>query len=628
MAMNDYQRFIHQSRYARWREELGRRETWTETVDRYVDFMRPRLKDDVKMAEIREAILNLEIMPSMRALMTAGKALERDNVAGFNCSYITIDNAVAFDEMMFILMCGTGCGFSVERQYVANLPAIPPELHESETQIKVKDSKMGWAQSFRELISLLYSGLVPNWDTSKVRPAGTRLKTMGGRASGPEPLIDLFNFTVALFRRAAGRKLTSLECHDLCCKIADIVVVGGVRRSALISLSNLSDDRMRNAKTGQWWVENGQRALANNSVAYTEKPEIGIFMQEWLTLYDSKSGERGIFNRQAAKIQAERTGRRNFTDFEFGTNPCGEILLRPKSFCNLTEVVVRPGDTKEELLRKVELATILGTLQSTLTNFRYLRKEWQRNCEEERLLGVSLTGIMDHPVLSGKMDMDLDNLLEEMRTHSVEVNKVWAGHLEINPSASITCVKPSGTASQLVDSASGIHARYSEYYIRRVRADRKDPLAQMLIKQGVPCEPDVTKPGSTLVFSFPIKSPSEAVFRNDRTAIEQLEIYLKYKKKWCEHNPSVTVYVKEPEWLEVGAWVYKNFNEIGGVSFLNHSGHIYKQAPYEEINRETYEKLFAEMPKVDWEQITEYEKYDQTEGARELACSAGGCDLV
>lgn len=629
MATSQYQQFIHMSRYARWREDLGKREGWEQTVDRYIGFFRPRLNNDEKMEEIRQAILNMEIMPSMRAFMTAGKALERDNVAGYNCSYVAVDHPVVFDEIMYILMCGTGVGFSVERQYVAMLPTVPAEFHETDTVIKVRDSKIGWASSFRELVSLLYSGLIPCWDTSKVREAGARLKTFGGRASGPEPLIDLFNFTVKLFVKAAGRKLNSVECHDLVCKIADIVVVGGVRRSALISLSNLSDDRMRNAKNGQWWLDQGQRALANNSTAYTEKPETEIFLKEWLSLIESKSGERGIFNRVAATRQAMQTGRRNYKDYEFGTNPCGEIILRSKGFCNLTEIIVRPWDTMETLTKKVELATILGTLQSTLTNFRYLRKEWQRNAEEERLLGLSMTGIMDHELTSGKLGMEpLAEALTALKNHSIAVNAEWAAKLGINPAASITCVKPSGTVSQLVDCASGIHPRYSNYYVRRVRADLKDPLAKMLIAQGVSWEPEATKPNTVAVFAFPVKAPEVAVFRNDRTAIEQLELYLVYLKAWCEHNPSITIYVKDSEWVKVAAWVFDHFEDIGGVSFLPHTNHIYKQAPYTEINKEEFEKLESEMPRIDWDQLTAFEKYDQTEGTRELACTAGGCEIL
>jgi ribonucleoside-diphosphate reductase alpha chain len=554
-------------------------------------------------------------------MMVAGEALQRDNVAAYNCSYVPINHIRAFDEVMYILLCGTGVGFSVERGEINKLPTVSEEMHESETTIKVGDSKTGWATAYRELISLLYAGKIPKWDTSKVRPSGARLKTFGGRASGPAPLEELFNFTIAVFKKAIGRKLTSLEVHDVVCKIADIVVVGGVRRSALISLSNLTDERMRNAKTGQWWMEEGQRALANNSVAYTEKPDMAIFMKEWESLYASKSGERGLFNRYAATKQRIKSGRSD-TAFDYGTNPCGEIILRPNGFCNLSECVVRPGDTLETLKRKVELATIIGTVQSTLTDFRYLRSVWKRNAEDERLLGVSLTGLMDHQVLS--KNTDSGKWLQELKEHAIGVNKQWAATLGINPSAAITCVKPSGTVSQLVGSSSGIHPSYSDYYIRTVRADRRDPLATFMVAEGFPAEPDVTKPDSTLVFSFPTKAPKNSVTRNEISAIQQLEQYLNYKDNWCEHNPSITVYVKEHEWMEVGAWVYKHFDDIIGVTFLPHSDHVYKQAPYQEITKEEYDEMIKTFPKsIDWTKLQE--NTDLTEGAQELACVAGVC---
>lgn len=630
--MSNYQTYIHQSRYARWDDKKKRRETWSETVDRYINFFSERIPEKQReeyTEKLRGAIFGMKVMPSMRSFMTAGRALEKDNVAGYNCSYIAVDDPRSFDEAMYISMCGCGVGFSVERQFISKLPEVADEFFKSDTIIKVQDSKIGWATAFRELISLLYIGKIPTWDTSDVRPAGAPLKTFGGRASGAAPLERLFKFTVALFKGAAGRKLTSLECHDLMCMVADVVVSGGVRRSAMISLSNLSDDRMRAAKTGQWWEHSVQRALANNSVAYTEKPDIGIFMEEWHSLYASKSGERGIFNRVAARKQAAKTGRRVFQDIEFGTNPCGEIILRPNQFCNLTEVVVRPEDTLETLKDKVELATILGTLQSTLTKFRYLRKVWTKNCEEERLLGVSLTGIMDNP-MTATPGAELEALLSTLREHSVEVNKKWAEMLGINPSTSITTVKPSGTVSQLVDSSSGIHPRYSKYYVRTVRSDMKDPLGKMLLDQGVPCEPDETKPNDVMVFSFPMKSPDYAVFRNDRSAIEQLDLYLAYKNYWCEHNPSITVYVRENEWLEVGAWVYKNFDSLGGVSFLpaDEGKTVYKQAPYQEITEEEYLALVPKMPEVMWDALKVYELEDQTTSAKELACMSGSCELV
>ncbi len=631
--LDQYQQFIHMSRYARWRDDLKRRESWEETIDRYINYFAGKCPavPSGTVEELRNAILNLDIMPSMRALMTAGPALERDNISGYNCSYIAIDHPKSFDEICYVLMCGTGVGYSVERQYVTQLPSVAEEIFKSDTIIKVKDSKIGWATAFRELVSLLYSGLEPSWDVSAVRPSGARLRTFGGRASGPEPLERLFKFTIRMFKNATGRKLTSMECHDLVCMVADIVVVGGVRRSALISLSNLSDDRMRNAKSGQWWLENQQRALANNSAAYTEKPDIGIFMREWQALYESRSGERGIFNRAAATKQAERTGRRNAKDYEFGTNPCGEIILRSKGLCNLTEVVIREEDTLASLKEKVRLATILGTMQSTMTDFRYLRKEWQRNAEEERLLGVSLTGILDNAITNGKQGGEtLGSSLASLREYVIEVNKEYAELLGINPAAAATTVKPSGTVSQLVGSASGIHPRFSPYYIRTIRGDMKDPLSQFLHIQGVPAEPDVTKPGSTWVFSFPVKSPENSIYKDDMTAIEQLELYLTYKQNWTEHNVSITVYVRESEWLEVGAWVYKHFDEVGGVSFLPaaEGGHSYRQAPYQEITEAEYLKALAKMPVISWNSLSEYEKTDSTTSSHELACVAGSCEIT
>jgi ribonucleotide reductase alpha subunit len=943
--MNDYSKYIHQSRYARYSEEKGRRETWEETIQRLINFYSEKFPEhkDTLSKDVYNAIVQMKVMPSMRSMMTAGPALARENLAGYNCSFITIDDVRSFSEAIYILMNGTGLGFSVERQFVNKLPSIADELYPSETVIVVHDSKIGWAKAYYELLSLLYIGQIPKWDVSKVRPAGARLKTFGGRASGPAPLVDLFNFTVATFKRAVGRKLTSIECHDIMCKIGEIVVVGGVRRSALISLSNLSDERMRAAKTGQWWEEFGHRALANNSVAYTEKPDIGIFMSEWLSLYNSKSGERGIFNRVAAVKQAKSSGRRETEGYDFGTNPCitgdtliavadgrnavtikqlveegkdipvystnletrkveikygrnprltgrnkdifkvtlddgssfkatenhkvllknmqyvevkdlkkddsifpfyshdsngyrqisncgaqmkngyrrnkrqyrlihefhngfvdskqfaihhidhdskndnisnlmvmthtehrklhsdqikgknnpyhkmtdqwkfnfashpgtsngrysgwtnialieegkkifaeygkitpslwadhakkvgcpqflsndfrfkswnnfknqvcenhkvvsveycgkedvynitvddnhnyhiitawdddrfivssgvcikncGEILLRPSELCNLSEVVIRHEDTLDDLKQKVKIATILGTFQSTLTDFSYVRKVWKRNCEEERLLGVSLTGIMDHPVLNGTVDREqntnnetLISWLKALKDVAITTNKKWADKLGINQSVAITTIKPSGTVSQLVNSASGIHPRYSQYYVRTVRQDKKDPLGIFLKNEGIPCEDDVMKPNDTFVFSFPQKSPDNAIFRNDMTAIEQLEHYLIFKTYWCEHNPSITVYVRENEWIEVGAWVYKNFDKIGGVSFLPHSDHVYKQAPYQEITKEQYEELAAKMPKINWEKFKENE--DNVDSVQELACVAGGCEI-
>ena len=636
-----YQEFIHKSRYARWLENDGRRENFDETVDRYIKFMVYQVKEKCgyelpskDIADLRDAILSLEIMPSMRAMMTSGPALARDNISGYNCSYIPVDSPRSFDECMYILMCGTGVGFSVERDNVSKLPVVSDNFHDSDTVIKVGDSKPGWAKAYRELIALLYAGQVPEIDVSAVRPAGERLKTMGGRASGPQPLIDLFNFTIKTFKKAHGRKLFPIECHDLMCKVGEIVVVGGVRRSALISLSNLDDDQMAHAKSGEWWDEpdrrifrNGQRALANNSVAYEAKPEMGTFMREWVSLYESKSGERGIFNRQAADIQVGRNGRRE-QGHMWGTNPCSEIILRPYQFCNLSEVVVREHDTLKSLKRKVRLATILGTMQSTLTDFKYLRKVWKDNTEEERLLGVSLTGIMDHSVLS--KNVDSKRWLEEMKQAAVDTNKQYAEMFGIPVSAAITCVKPSGTVSQLVDAASGIHARHNDYYIRTVRADNKDPLTQFLMDSGVPAERDVTKPDSTTVFSFPMKSPDGAVTRTETTAVEQLELWKTYALHWCEHKPSITVSVKEDEWLEVGAWVYENFDVASGVSFLPFSDYTYQQQPYQDIEPDEYLEWKDRMSyvNIDWSRLQDFEKEDTTSGSRELACTAGVCEVV
>ncbi|MBC8442563.1 MAG: hypothetical protein H8D80_00070 [Proteobacteria bacterium] len=786
--LTPYQNFIHLSRYSRWMEEEGRRETWDETIARYFDFFEEHLKENNNYKvtkndrkELEDAILNQEVMPSMRSLMTAGEALKRDNVAGYNCAYCTAGRVRSFDEIMYCLMCGTGMGFSVERGFLEKLPTLADEFEKSDTVIVVQDSKIGWAKAYKELTSLLIGGQIPNWDLSKIREAGTRLKTFGGRASGPEPLEDLFNFTVGVYQNAKGRKLTSIECHDVICKIAEIVVVGGVRRSALISLSSLTDERMRDAKTGQWWYENGQRALANNSVAYKCKPEMGTFMEEWVSLYKSKSGERGIFNREAVQKTVEKLGDRRDPNYDFGVNPCclsgdslvetnvgqipisvvvndpegymvmtynhetdemeyteiisagmtrpdaelveisidsdsgelitihltpdhqvwtenrgyieagqlteddevvisekykygvgiytnkkikgrirsvrtlseredtydiqtlnqnffangtlvhnSEIILRDREFCNLSEVVIRKDDTLETLKEKVRLATILGTWQSTLTNFRYLSSEWKKNCEEERLLGVSMTGIMDNDLTNGnKGEKKLIEALEELRQVAVDTNKVWAKKFKINQSAAITCTKPSGTVSQLVDSASGIHSRHAEYYIRTVRADIKDPLCQLMIDKGFPHEPDVTKPEHTMVFSFPMNSPKNSIFRDDKTAIEQLEHWLLYQRHWCEHKPSVTISVREHEWMEVGAWVYDHFDEVSGVSFLPHSDHIYRQAPYQDCSKKEYNELLKQMPKdVDWSELNKYEQEDNTAGSQTMACSAGSCEIV
>jgi ribonucleoside-diphosphate reductase alpha chain len=634
MLPTPYQQFIHKSRYARWLDDEQRRENWDETVERYLKFMIYQVKGKHQfdlpakdITDLRDAILSLEIMPSMRAMMTAGPALARDNICGYNCSYVPVDNSRSFDECMYILMCGTGVGFSVERENVDKLPVISDAMNESKTMIVVSDSKPGWAKAYRELVALLYAGQIPQWDLSNIRPSGARLKTMGGRASGPGPLDDLFNFTTQMFKKAAGRRLYPIECHDLMCKIGEIVVVGGVRRSALISLSNLNDDQMRHAKAGQWWENEGQRALANNSVAYKHRPEMGTFMREWLALYDSKSGERGIFNREAADKQVARNGRRE-TGHMWGTNPCSEIILRPYQFCNLSEVVVREQDSLDDLKRKVRLATILGTLQSTLTDFKYLRKVWKDNTEEERLLGVSLTGIMDHGVLS--KNVDSPRWLEEMKQVAVDTNKKYANMLGIPQSSAITCVKPSGTVSQLVDAASGIHARHNDYYIRTVRGSNEDPLTQFLIEKGVHNEPDVMKPDTTTVFSFAMQSPIGATTRTETTAVDQLELWKTYAVSWCEHKPSITVSVKDHEWMDVGAWVYENFDIASGVSFLPHSDHTYQQAPYQDIEADEYlewQQRFGNMI-IEWNDLSDFEKEDNTSGSRELACTAGVCEVV
>jgi ribonucleoside-diphosphate reductase alpha chain len=630
--LTPYNTFIAKSRYSRYLDDKGRREHWNETVARYFDFMTKNLKEKngytltpELRAELQEAVTGLDVVPSMRAVMTAGAALERQNVAAFNCSYLPIDDPKAFDEAMYILLCGTGVGFSVEQQYVKKLPEVPDQLFDSETIISVSDSKEGWAKSLRQLLALLYSGEVPKFDLSKVRPAGARLKTFGGRASGAKPLEDLFKFTIAKFRGAVGRKLSSLECHDILCKIGEVVVVGGVRRSAMISLSDLSDDKMAHAKAGAWWDGNGQRALANNSATYEERPSIGQFMREWTSIYESHSGERGIFNRDASQKQAAKNGRRDST-YEFGTNPCSEIILRPYQFCNLSSCIVRSTDTMDSLERKIKLATILGTFQATLTNFPYLRKIWQKNTEEEALLGVSMTGILDNALLNNPDDTELPSRLEKLRDVAVNTNAEFASAVGINQSVAVTAVKPEGTVSQLCSTASGIHPQHSKHYIRRVRADNKDPLTQFMIQAGFVAEPCVMKPDSTTVFSFPVKVADGALLREDLSAIKHLKLWLLFQRHYCEHKPSVTISVKEDEWMEVGAWVYAHFDEVTGVSFLPMDGGTYKQAPYEECTEEQYNQLRLLVPdSVDWENFKEYD--DNVEGAQTLSCTAGGCEI-
>ena len=631
----DYQTFIYTSRYAKWLEDKGRRENWGETVDRYMDNVVDPVVGEERSGDdrLRDAILNLDVMPSMRALMTAGKAMQRDNTCAYNCSYLPVDHPRSFDEAMFILLCGTGVGFSVEREEIEKLPPVPELMNSTDDTIVVGDSKEGWAKSFRVLLEHLWSGVIPKWDTSLVRPAGEKLKTFGGRASGPGPLVDLFTFTIELFKNAHGRKLVDIECHDLMCKIGEVVVVGGVRRSAMISLSNLSSNRMAQAKVGKWGENNPQRQLANNSVAYSSKPDVNSFMREWLNLMESGSGERGIFNREASINKSKENGRRNVysspdVNWRYGTNPCSEIILRPYQFCNLTEVVIRATDTFDDIANKVVAATVLGTIQSTYTKFPYLRKVWQRNTEEERLLGVSLTGIMDNKLMTSK-NKDLDQMLEKLRQVAVDTNKDMAEALGIPVSAAITCVKPSGTVSQLVDSASGIHPRHSPHYIRRVRGDLGDPMTKFMVEVGIPCELDVFNPTKTAIFSFPIAAPKGAVVTEDLTALEQLETWLTYQRHWCEHKPSITVNVRSDEWVEVGAFVYKNFDEMSGVSFLPYSEHTYQQAPYEDIDRTEYRRLLRKMPKsIDWSGLQEFEKEDNTSGSQTFACVSGSCEIV
>ncbi len=630
--MSPYNNFIAKSRYSRYLDDLGRREHWNETVARYFDFMEKHLADKQNYtlskelrAELEQAVNSLEVMPSMRAIMTAGPALERQNIAAFNCSYIPIDDPKAFDEAMYILLCGTGVGFSVEKQYVSKLPEVPEQLFASETTIVVSDSKEGWAKSLRQLIALLYSGEIPRYDVSKVRPAGARLKTFGGRASGPGPLEELYKFCIAKFKGAVGRRLSSLECHDILCKIGEVVVVGGVRRSAMISLSDLSDDKMAHAKAGNWWDGQGQRALANNSAVYSEKPDIGQFMREWTSIYESHSGERGIFSRDASQKQAAKNGRRDAT-YDFGTNPCSEIILRPYQFCNLSSCIVRSDDDMASLERKIRIAAILGTFQASLTNFPYLRKIWQKNTEEEALLGVSMTGICDNALLNNPDDLELPARLEKLKDVAVKTNSEFAAAIGINPSVAVTAVKPEGTVSQLCSTASGIHPQHSKFYIRRVRADNKDPLTQFMIQSGFVAEPCVMKPDSTTVFSFPVAVADGALLREDLSALQHLRLWLLFQRHYCEHKPSVTISVLEHEWMEVGAWVYEHFDEVTGVSFLPMDGGTYKQAPYEECDEKTYNNLKLLQPEgIDWDNFKEFD--DNVEGAQMLSCTAGNCSI-
>lgn len=627
--MKLYEEYIHQSRYARYLPEKKRRETWEETVDRYISFWIEQVPNNRELhSEIykcKQFILDKKVMPSMRCLMTAGAALEKDNVAGYNCCFVAMDNARKFSEIMYILMCGTGVGFSVSKSEVDKLPMVAEDFHPTDTIICVPDSKIGWSKSFKEIITLLYSGQIPKWDISKVRKAGMPLKTFGGRASGAEPLVELFRFCVEVFQNAKGRKLKPIEVHDIVCKIADIVVVGGVRRSALISLSDLDDREMQKAKSGQWWLDHPHRALANNSVCYMDTPALSVFLDECSSLYESKSGERGIYSVPSAQRVAERNGRRDH-EYKFGTNPCSEIILRDSEFCNLSEVIVRAGDSQEVLKEKVRVATILGTLQSTLTDFRFLSKDYKNNCDEERLLGVSLTGILDHASLGDPNNKQLPKKLQELREVSIETNKDWADKLQIPQSVAITCVKPSGTVSQLCNTASGIHPRYSSFYIRNVRGDKKDPLSKFMIDKGIPCKDAPEKPNDMYVFSFPICSPSHSVMRNEYGAMKQLKLWKVYAEHWCEHKPSVTIYYKEKEFLPAMSWVYDNFESMSGISFLPHTDHIYQDAPYEEIDRKKYGELLKAMPyDIDWTELNE--ELDYTTSSQELACTAGACEI-
>ncbi len=625
-----YQEFIYKRTYSRYIDDQERRETWDETVSRYEQFFQSRVPNDQRLEfkSAIEAVKRMEVMPSMRALWTAGEALERENVCGFNCSYLTIDNPRAFAEVAYILMCGAGVGFSVERQYVNQLPKVPESLVQGDKPIVFADSKLGWAEGLNQYVGALYKGYYRPYDLSRIRPKGARLKTFGGRASGPEPLKQLLEFTFQLFNAARGRRLNSLECHDLVCMIANIVVVGGVRRSATISLSNPSDTRMAHAKDGEFWKTNPHRMLANNSIAYTEKPDAATFMDEWLNLMRSNSGERGIFNRESASFIAGLSGRRD-VGHEFGCNPCSEIILRPYQFCNLSEVVVREGDDLKTLKRKVRQATILGILQSTLTDFNFLNKKWKENTEEERLLGVSLTGLRDHKVL-GRQSEQAENFLKAMKQEALLTAEEWSKALDINMPAAITCVKPSGTVSQLVECASGLHPRYSPYYIRRVRVAANDPIATLLEESGLDFEPEVGQTRencSTKVYSFPIKSPESAVMRDQASAMEQLEYWKMLQVQWCEQKPSCTIYVKPDEWIEVGAWIFKNWDYVSGISFLPHDGGVYQLAPYQEISAQQYEELRAKLPAIDFEKLTVYEKEDHTKGGQELACAGGSCEL-
>lgn len=639
MLPTDYQNYIAKSRYARFLDSEGRREHWDETVTRYLDYFEQDLDERhgykvpaTLRSELYSAIHDLHVMPSMRALMTAGEAAKRENLAVYNCAYLPLDRPRAFAEALYILMCGTGVGFSVERQYANMLPEVPSDFSRTAFDIVVGDSKMGWAVAFEDLLTCLYAGTIPHIIYDEIRSAGERLKVFGGRASGPEPLQRLFEFTIRTFRNAAGRKLNSLECHEIATMTGDIVVVGGVRRSAEISLSNLSDPRMRDAKSGDWRAHKPHLQLANNSVAYTEKPDVGAFMAEWHSIYMSKSGERGIFNRVGAQKKVLRLGRRDHR-FDFGVNPCGEIILRPRGLCNLSESVVRRNDSLAELREKARLAAILGTWQATQTRFGFVEPDWRKNAEEERLLGVSQTGIYDNPMMRGDMGMEaLGRQLHDLKGVVLSTNREMAYEIGISPSAAATTVKPSGTVSQLVNSPSGIHQGHAPYYIRRVSADNKDPVTQFMIDSGIPNEPHATKPNDMTVFSFPIALAHDTVTREQVTAIQHLELVKLYNNVWSEHAVSCTVSIKEHEWPEVGGWVYNNFDDVVGLAFLPHFAEdsSYTQMPYETIDKWQYEDLLAKMPKaLDWSKLAEYEAGEDTvTGTREFACQGNTCEIV
>ncbi len=626
---NDLAEFVYYRTYSRWVEAEDRRETWIETVDRYMSFMAENLKDKLsekEYTEIRNFILEHKSVPSMRLLQFAGKAARTTNVCAYNCSFIAPTLLQDFGEIAYILMCGTGVGFSVEYQTVETLPQIKRQTGTMLTDYIIEDSKEGWADAIVYGMQTWYDGKDVRFDYSKIRPAGSRLKTMGGRASGPGPLRDLMDFMRNRILARQGRRLKTIDVHDVICKIGEVVVAGGVRRSALISLSDLDDQEMRNSKIGTFYYHSPQRSMANNSAIYNSKPTPEEFMEEWLALMKSGTGERGIFNRGSLRDQlpARRVELVDEGLNIMGTNPCGEIILQSKQFCNLTEVIARPEDTEATLMEKIRVATILGTYQATLTNFPYLSKDWQQNCRTERLLGVSITGQWDCPAVRESA------MLQKLKTKAQEVNQEYAKRFGINPSTCITCVKPSGNTSQTTDSSSGLHPRYSPYYLRRVRISATDPLFHMLRDQKVPYYPEVGQTmenATTFVVEFPIKSPDGAICRNDITALEQLEYWKNVKESYTEHNPSVTVYVGEQEWFEVGNWVYKNWDIVGGISFLPRSNHAYALAPYQEITKEEYEAARANFPQLDFSDLVLYEKSDETENKREIACAGGACEL-